>query len=101
LSVAVPVEFRELALGPSANRRVQVVHIFINIHMSSRNVAVQRAVYEALKKEKRAGESFTTLFLRLLNQRGSLDEVRGAWGGPGLAEDLRRWTQVRRVGGRR
>lgn len=69
--------------------------------MSSRNVAVQRNVYEALKKEKRAGESFTTLFLRLLNQRGSLDEVRGAWGGPGLPDDLRRWRQVRRGGDRR
>jgi predicted CopG family antitoxin len=69
--------------------------------MSSRNVAVQRAVYDALKKEKRAGESFTSLFLRLLNQRGSLDEVRGAWGASGLSEDLRRWTQVRRGGGRR
>jgi predicted CopG family antitoxin len=62
---------------------------------------VQRTVYEALKKEKRAGESFTSLFVRLLNQRGSLDEVRGAWGGPGLAEDLRRWGQMRRGGGSR
>lgn len=69
--------------------------------MSSRNVAVQRNVYEALKKEKRAGESFTALFLRLLNQRGSLEELRGAWGAAGLPDDLRRWRQVRRTGDRR
>jgi len=69
--------------------------------MSSRNVAVQRTVYDALKKEKRAGESFTALFLRLLNQRGSLDEVRGAWGSSGLSEDLRRLAQTRRGGGSR
>jgi predicted CopG family antitoxin len=69
--------------------------------MSSRNVAVQRNVYDALKKEKRAGESFTSLFLRLLNQRGSVEEIRGAWGAPGLSEDLRRWSQMRRGGSRR
>jgi predicted CopG family antitoxin len=69
--------------------------------MPSRNVAVQRSVYDALKKEKRGGESFTALFVRLLNQRGSLEEVRGAWGKSGLSEDLRRWRQFRRGGGTR
>jgi predicted CopG family antitoxin len=63
--------------------------------MSSRNVAVQRAVYEALKKEKRAGESFTGLFDRLLHQRGTIDEIRGSWGAPGLPEDLRHLSQLR------
>ncbi len=63
--------------------------------MPSRNIAVQREVYEALKKEKRAGESFTGLFVRLLNQRGTIEEVRGTWG-EGGAEDLRRLARIRK-----
>jgi len=47
--------------------------------MSSRNIAVQEAVYDALVREKRPGESFTVLFRRLLNQREGLEELWGAW----------------------
>jgi predicted CopG family antitoxin len=69
--------------------------------MPSRNVAVQRDVYEALKKEKRAGESFTGLFVRLLNQRGTLEEIRGSWGEGGYAENVRRLARIRRLRGGR
>jgi len=55
--------------------------------MSSRNVAVQKAVYDALVREKRAGESFTSLFRRLLDQRGGLEEAAGAWGRAGAKAD--------------
>ncbi len=48
--------------------------------MSSRNIAVQRTVYDALTREKRAGESFTSLLRRLLEQREGLEELVGAWG---------------------
>ncbi|MGP8076472.1 MAG: antitoxin VapB family protein [Thermoplasmata archaeon] len=48
--------------------------------MPSRNVAVQETVYEALRREKRSGESFTDLFRRLLEQREGLPELAGAWG---------------------
>jgi len=47
--------------------------------MSSRNIAVQRVVYDALVREKRPGESFTLLFRRLLDQREGLEELWGAW----------------------
>jgi predicted CopG family antitoxin len=47
--------------------------------MPSRNVAVQEAVYDALLREKRPGESFTVLFRRLLDQREGLEELWGAW----------------------
>ncbi|MFZ0892760.1 MAG: antitoxin VapB family protein [Thermoplasmata archaeon] len=47
--------------------------------MSSRNIAVQKAVYDALTREKRTGESFTSLFRRLLAQREGLEELLGAW----------------------
>ncbi|MCI4327570.1 MAG: antitoxin VapB family protein [Thermoplasmata archaeon] len=48
--------------------------------MSSRNVAIRKDVYDALHKEKRPQESFTRLFLRLLNQKAPLDQAVGAWG---------------------
>jgi predicted CopG family antitoxin len=48
--------------------------------MPSRNIAVQKAVYDALVQEKRPGESFTSVLRRLLDQRGGLEELSGAWG---------------------
>ena len=68
----------------------------MHMRMSSKNVAVQRTVYDALAREKRRGESFTGLFVRLLSQRGTLEEMRGAWGSQGGAEDLRRLARLRR-----
>jgi len=47
--------------------------------MSSRNIAIQREIYEALDKEKRAGESFTSVIRRLLDQKEGLEELVGAW----------------------
>jgi predicted CopG family antitoxin len=48
--------------------------------MSSRNVAVRKDVYDALVREKRVGESFTHVILRLLAERGPLEELFGVWG---------------------
>ncbi len=67
--------------------------------MPSHNVAVQREVYQALEREKRPGESFTRLFVRLLNQKGPLDEVTGSWGGAARSAD-RRWRRLRGRGER-
>jgi predicted CopG family antitoxin len=47
--------------------------------MSSRNIAVRKDVYDALRKELRPQESFTKLLVRLLHQRGPLQELWGAW----------------------
>jgi predicted CopG family antitoxin len=69
----------------------------MHMNMPSKNVAVQRQVYDALAREKRRGESFTELFGRLLNQRGTLEEVRGAWGTGGRAEDQRRLSRLRHL----
>jgi predicted CopG family antitoxin len=55
--------------------------------MPSRNIAVQKAVYDALTREKRPGESFTSLFRRLLDQREGLEELAGSWGRAGHAAD--------------
>jgi len=48
--------------------------------MASRNIAVQKAVYDALTREKRTGESFTGVIRRLLEQRGGLEDLAGSWG---------------------
>ena len=64
--------------------------------MPSRNVAVQKAVYDALTREKRQGESFTQLFRRLLEQQAGLEEVLGAWGATGRRSDQLRLRSLRR-----
>ncbi len=73
----------------------------MHMNMSSKNVAIQKTVYDALNREKRREESFTDLFVRLLGQRGTPEEVRGAWGAQGAGEDLRRLARLRRVTGGR
>jgi predicted CopG family antitoxin len=55
--------------------------------MPSQNIAVQREVYKALRKERRQDESFTGLFRRLLHERGTLEELAGAWGKTSAAAD--------------
>jgi len=65
------------------------------MHMPSHNIAVQKDVYEALRKEKRSGESFTGLFARLLSQGGALEEVCGAWGKGPVTPDLRELGRLR------
>ena len=69
--------------------------------MSSRNIAVQKAVYEALDREKRAGESFTSVLRRLLEQREGLGELAGAWGRSGGPTNRARLRGLRPSGGRR
>lgn len=69
--------------------------------MPSRNIAVQKAVYDALTREKRTGESFTSLLRRLLEQRGGLHDLAGSWGrGPGRRERAA-LRELRAVRGRR
>jgi len=69
--------------------------------MPSRNIAVQKTVYEALEREKRAGESFTSVVRRLLAQRRSLEDLLGSWGGRGAKADRARLRQLRSAGSRR
>ena len=56
-------------------------------------------MYDALLREKRAGESFTELFRRLLDQRGGLEELAGGWG-RAVRGDRAALKQLR-AGGRR
>jgi len=64
--------------------------------MPSRNIAVQKAVYDALTREKRAGESFTVLLRRLLDQRRGLEEVVGGWGSARRGVDRAQLKELRR-----
>ncbi|HZY91600.1 MAG TPA: antitoxin VapB family protein [Thermoplasmata archaeon] len=63
--------------------------------MSSKNVAIRRDVYDALRRERRPQESFTKLLLRLLNQKGPLHDLEGAWGAAGAGKWTARWRSIR------
>lgn len=65
--------------------------------MPSRNVAVQQAVYDALAREKRSGESFTSVLRRLLDQREGLEELAGSWGA-GTGRSTRKALRSLRAG---
>lgn len=77
-----------------------IMHICICAYMPSRNIAVQKAVYEALEREKRTGESFTSVLRRLLEHPRGLDDVWGAWGGRGARADRTRLRALRSGGSR-
>jgi len=71
------------------------------ICMSSRNIAVQKSVYDALTREKRTGESFTSLIRRLLDQRGGLEELAGSWGRRSARRERAALRELRGLGSRR
>jgi predicted CopG family antitoxin len=48
--------------------------------MPSRNIAVQKATYDALLHEKRGSESFTSVIRRLLEHQADLTGLAGVWG---------------------
>ncbi len=66
--------------------------------MPSQNIAVQRQVYEALKKERRPNESFTRLLDRLLHEGGTVSDLHGAWGESSRGRDRQALAVLR--GGR-
>ena len=76
------------------------IHICICGCVPSRNIAVQKAVYDALEREKRTGESFTSVLRRLLEHQRGLDELSGSWGARGAKVDRGRLRQLRSRGGR-
>jgi len=48
--------------------------------MASKNISITEDVYNELKKYKREDESFSQLFLRLINgQKGNFKDYFGAW----------------------
>ncbi len=63
--------------------------------MSSRNIAVQKSVYDGLAREKRTDESFTAVLRRLLDQRRSVEDLNAAWGAAGAKADRARLQRLR------
>lgn len=48
--------------------------------MASKNISIREEVYNKLKEIKREDESFSDLFLRLLNsQKQDINELFGSW----------------------
>jgi predicted CopG family antitoxin len=68
--------------------------------MPSHNIAVRKDVFASLEREKRPGESFSKLFVRLLQQRGPLEELSGSWARSGKVAS-RQWKAIRHGGSRR
>ncbi len=63
--------------------------------MPSRNIAIRKDVYDILSKDRRAGESFTKVLVRLINQKGPVEELWGAWGGHPTSTEQRRFRGLR------
>jgi predicted CopG family antitoxin len=52
----------------------------IGIHMASKNISITEDVYNKLIRAKKENESFSELFLRLLNiQRTAMNNTFGTW----------------------
>ena len=59
-----------------------IINMCMNMckHMTSKNISITEDVYNKLMKIKGENESFSDLFLRLLNiQKKSLEKSFGAW----------------------
>jgi predicted CopG family antitoxin len=68
--------------------------------MASKNISITEEVYDKLVKIKREDESFSELFLRLLNsQKSKLEESFGTWD---LTEEEKReiWDPITKRKGR-
>jgi predicted CopG family antitoxin len=61
------------------------MRMYMHMCMSSRNIAIQSQVYDALSRERRGQESFTSVLRRLLKDRQSLEDLAGAWAPPSSA----------------
>ena len=95
-----PVRSARTAPARFARTPTFMYNICLCICMSSRNIAVQKAVYDALNREKRGGESFTSVLRRLLEQREGLGELAGAWGRSGDRKSRASLRSLRAAGRR-
>lgn len=62
------------------------------IHVVSKTITISLEAYEALVREKRPGESFSDVILRLVRRSGDMMELAGKWSDVDdrLAEELLR-----------
>jgi hypothetical protein len=73
------------------------LHMGTHMLMASKNIAIRKDVYDALRREQRAGESFSKAIARLVQQGGSPTEVGGAWPLSARPAMLRRFRDLRRT----
>ncbi len=58
------------------------MYTFINgVKMGVKTITISSVAYEALVREKRPGESFSDVILRLVKKSGDLMELAGSWKG--------------------
>lgn len=63
--------------------------------MPSKNIAIRKEIYDALRREQRTGESFSKVLARLVQQGGSPVEIGGAWPPSARKAMLRRLQELR------
>jgi hypothetical protein len=71
--------------------------------MASKNIAIRKDVYDALRREQRTSESFSRVIARLVQQGGSPTEIGGSWPASARPAMVRRFRELRGdvSGGRR
>ena len=75
--------------------------MFMCIHMTSKNISITKDVYDKLMKIKRENESFSELFLRLINiQKIKMEKSFGVWN---LTEKEKKeiWGDISKRSGRK
>jgi predicted CopG family antitoxin len=75
--------------------------MYMCIHMTSKNISITEEVYNKLMKIKRANESFSELFLRLLRvQKTNFEKSFGVWD---LSEEESKeiWSDISNHSGRK
>ncbi len=75
--------------------------MYTYIHMTSKNISITEDVYKKLMKIKRENESFSELFLRLLNiQKLKMEKSFGKWK-LSAKEESEIWNDITNRPGRR
>lgn len=75
--------------------------MYTHIHMTSKNISITEEVYNKLLKIKCENESFSELFLRLLNmQKNLLEKSFGAWE-LSIEEKSKVWADITNRRGRK
>lgn len=54
-------------------------HTHMSTHMASANISIRKDVYQALKRRKLKGESFSDVLERLLQRPARFSDFFGAW----------------------
>ena len=73
--------WREMQLdGGRCEHNLYYTAQYTYLRMASKNLAIREEVYRKLSEAKKEGESFSDVIEKLLEKRGDLLSLWGAWG---------------------